>query len=457
MLKIISPIDGSIYFESTYATIKTINNTLQQAQQSQPIWQKYSIAQRAKICHKAIDYFIQHQQAIATEITWQMGRPIQQSPGEINGLVERARYMIDTASSALATLTLPGNDIATRYIQREPWGTVLVIAPWNYPLLTTVNAVIPAIMAGNTVILKPSSQTALTAKHFAKAFETAGLPEGIFQYLFLDHQATENLVADAAINYVAFTGSVAGGQNIQQAAVKQFKGVGLELGGKDAAYVCEDADLLNTVENLVDGAFFNSGQSCCGIERIYVAEILFKDFVAAYVQLVKQYQLGNPLDKKVNLGPMIHHPAAQFVNKQIDAAVKQGATKLINKSDFATNLAENYVFPQVLINVNHKMHVMNEESFGPVVGIMPVKNDMNAIQLMNDSVYGLTASIWTQDKQRAINLGNQLQTGTVFMNRCDYLDPALAWTGVKNSGRGVTLSAIGYQHLTRVKSFNLKG
>jgi acyl-CoA reductase-like NAD-dependent aldehyde dehydrogenase len=334
---------------------------------------------------------------------------------------------------------------------------VLVVAAWNFPHMIAVNSVVPAIMAGNAVILKHSGQTPLCAERFAQAFAKAGLPEGVFQVLHMSHGATEKTIRDPRVGYVAFTGSVPGGRAIQQAAVDRFIGVGLELGGKDPAYVRSDADLDHAVENLVDGAFFNSGQSCCGIERIYVHDSVYDHFVDGVAALAGQYQLGNPLDDGTNLGPMVRTSAAEFVRGQIADAVKAGARGLVDASAFAADEAGTpYLAPQVLVDVDHSMAVMTAESFGPVVGIMKVGSDDEAVRLMNDSPFGLTASVWTQDEQAALAIGDRIETGTWFMNRCDYLDPALAWVGVKDSGRGCTLSAVGYEHLTRPKSFHLR-
>jgi len=238
---------------------------------------------------------------------------------------------------------------------------------------------------------------------------------------------------------------------------RKFISTGLELGGKDPAYVRADADLEHAIENVVDGAFFNSGQSCCGIERIYVHKDLYPGFIAGTAGLVSQYVLGDPTLMATNLGPMVSTKAADFVRAQIADAVEQGATKLIDASIFpADKPGTPYLAPQVLVDVDHTMRVMRQESFGPVVGIMSVDTDEEAVALMNDSDFGLTASIWTQDEQMALDLAEQLETGTVFMSRCDYLDPALAWTGVKNSGRGCTLSSMGYEALTRPKSIHLR-
>jgi acyl-CoA reductase-like NAD-dependent aldehyde dehydrogenase len=386
-----------------------------------------------------------------------MGRPRKQAYGEMNGFEERAQHMIAIAPTALEDIAVAPKEGFTRFIRREPWGVVLVVAAWNYPYLIAVNSVVPAIMAGNAVVLKHSGQTPLCAERFAQAFAKAGLPDGVFQVLHMSHGATEKTIQDSRVGYVAFTGSVPGGHAIQQAAAKRFIGVGLELGGKDPAYVHADADLDHAVENLVDGAFFNSGQSCCGIERIYVHDSVYDRFVEGVAALAGQYKLGNPLEDGTNLGPMVRTSAAEFVRGQIADAVKAGARGLVDPSQFAANAAGTpYLAPQVLVDVDHTMAVMSEESFGPVVGIMKVADDDEAVRLMNDSPFGLTASVWTRDERAALAIGDQIETGTWFMNRCDYLDPALAWVGVKDSGRGCTLSEVGYEHLTRPKSFHLR-
>ncbi|MEE8124128.1 MAG: aldehyde dehydrogenase family protein, partial [Alphaproteobacteria bacterium] len=336
-------------------------------------------------------------------------------------------------------------------------GVVFTIAPWNYPYLTAVNSVMPAIMAGNAVILKHSAQTPLSAERLAEAFAAAGLPDGVFQYLHLDHLHTEKVIRSAQVDFVAFTGSVPGGHMVERAAAGRFIGVGLELGGKDPAYVRPDVALEHAVENLMHGAFFNSGQSCCAIERIYVHADVYQRFVEGFAELTRRYALGDPLDPETTLGPMVRTGAAEHVRGQIKDALAAGAEALIDPAAFpAASEGTPYLAPQVLIGVDHAMAVMTEESFGPVVGIMKVSSDEEAIDLMNDSRYGLTASIWTTDEQAAIGVGEKVNTGTWFMNRCDYLDPALAWTGVKDSGRGCSLSVLGYERLTRPKSFHLR-
>jgi len=332
-----------------------------------------------------------------------------------------------------------------------------VLAPWNYPYLTSVNAVVPALLAGNAVVLKHSNQTPLCAERFAECFQEADLPDGVFQFLHCSHDQSAEMIGSPLIDFVCFTGSVEGGHAVQKAASARFIGAGLELGGKDPAYVRADADMAHAIENLVDGAFFNSGQSCCGIERIYAHEKIYDEFVDGFVKLTRQYRLGNPLDAATNLGPMVRVRAAEYARRQVSEAIAGGAKSLVDAKAFpADREGTPYMAPQVLVEVDHTMRLMSEESFAPVIGIMKVKGDDEAIALMNDSRYGLTAAIWTSDMDAALSIGERVETGTWFMNRCDYLDPALAWTGVKDSGRGCTLSHIGYEQLTRPKSYHLR-
>jgi acyl-CoA reductase-like NAD-dependent aldehyde dehydrogenase len=455
--KTISPVDGSLYCERALARSDEINAVLGRAAHAQRAWRNVPVAERAAICSRFCDQFAAHRDAFALELTWQMGRPIRYAASEVNGTLDRARYMISIAAEALADVDPAPRDGFARFVRREPLGVVFTVAAWNYPYLIAVNSVIPAIMAGNAVILKHSAQTPLCAERFAECLRAAGLPEGIFQFLHLSHEDTEKIVADPRVDFVAFTGSVEGGHAIQRAAAARFVGTGLELGGCDPAYVRHDADLAHAVENLVDGAFFNSGQSCCGIQRIYVHERLYDDFVAGAIALTQNYILGDPTDPTTTLGPVVRPAAAEHIRKQIAASVAKGARAAIDERQFpASRAGSAYIAPQLLLDVDHGMSVMREEIFGPVAGVMKVSGDDEAVRLMNDSDFGLTAAVWTRDVEAARALGDRVQTGTWFMNRCDYLDPALAWVGVKDSGRGCTLSRVGYEHLTRPKSFHLR-
>ena len=456
-IKCISPVDGSVYASRPVATKKEIAATFAAAHVAQEKWKRRPLAERAALCLAAVEAMLAMKDEIVPELAWQMGRPIRYGAGELRGFEERARYMIGIAEAALADIDPGPKDGFLRYIKREPLGVVFTIAPWNYPYLTAVNSIVPALMAGNCVVLKHAASTLLVAERFQKAFDKAKLPKGVFQHLVLNHKQTSEMISGGLANMVCFTGSVAGGAAMEQAAAGRFINVGLELGGKDPAYVRPDANMAHAIENLVDGAFFNSGQSCCGIERIYVHKKVWSDFIDGFIDLTKKYVLGSPLDEATTLGPLVKAEAADFVRKQIKSAVRAGAKAHIDAKSFGLDKAGSaYMAPQVLTAVNHQMSVMTEESFGPVVGIMKVADDNEAIELMNDSPYGLTAAIWTGDVEAAQRIGDGIATGTVFMNRCDYLDPALAWTGVKNTGRGVSLSRLGYDALTRPKSYHLR-
>ncbi|MFQ5954202.1 MAG: aldehyde dehydrogenase family protein [Kiloniellales bacterium] len=457
MLRTISPVDGSVYVERPLATKPEIDAALDRARTAQAEWKRIPVDERGQILSHAVDAFVARKPDIAAEISWQMGRPIVQAPGEVGGFEERARYMIEAAATVLADIDVGPKEGFHRFIRRQPLGVVLVVAPWNYPYLTAVNAVVPALMAGNAVVLKHSAQTPLCAERLAAAFAAADLPHGVFQYLHMGHAAVDAVVRDRRVDFVSFTGSVPGGHAIQRAAGERFITTNLELGGKDPAYVRPDADLEHAVETLVDGAFFNAGQSCCAIERIYVHADLYDRFVEGFVDLTYRLRLGDPLDPDTTLGPMVRTSAATAVRWQIHDAVAKGGRTLIDTGRFpADREATPYAAPQVVVDVDHSMLLMTEETFGPAIGIMKVGSDDEAVTLMNDSAYGLTAAVFTTDEAAAITIGDRVDTGTWFMNRCDYLDPALAWVGTKDSGRGCSLSALGYQSLTRPKSFHLR-
>ncbi|ERL49999.1 aldehyde dehydrogenase [Halomonas huangheensis] len=457
MQQTISPVDGSVYVERELADVGTIELALGRAVAAQRAWREVSVADRCRYCAAMVDAFVARRDALSEELSWQMGRPISQAGGEIGGFEERARTMIRLAESALAPISLANKPGFTRYITREPLGVSLIVAPWNFPFMTAVNAVVPAILAGNAVILKHSAQTPLCAERMAEAFDAAGLPEGVFQFLHMSHSATEALIRDPRIDHVSFTGSVAGGEMVERNAQGRFIATALELGGKDPAYIRADVDLDAAVDGVMDGAFFNSGQSCCGIERIYVHRDIHDAFVERAVDWLRQLRLGNPTDPTTTLGPLVKPAAADFVRGQIEEAVAAGARAWIDPGDYPLSVPGSaYLAPQLLTGVDHSMRVMHEESFGPVVGIMPVVDDDSAVALMNDSEFGLTAAVFTRDLEVGEALARRLQAGTVFTNRCDYLDPELAWTGIKQSGRGCSLSRLGFDTLTRPKSFHLK-
>ena len=453
----ISPVDGREVARRAASSAPEVDAAVSAARKAQAEWKRVSVAERGKILSKAVDAMLAMREEIGPELAWQMGRPVRYGGGELGGFEERARAMIALAESALANVVPEPKAGFKRYIAREPVGIVLTVAPWNYPYLTAVNSVVPALMAGNAVLLKHAAQTLLVGDRFQQAMDRAGLPKGLFRTLTLSHDDTSRLIASGVVDQVCFTGSVAAGKTIERAAAGTFAGVGLELGGKDPAFVRPDADLKHAIENIVDGVYFNSGQCCCGIERVYVHADVYDTFVDGFVDLTKRYLLGDPLDQATTLGPMAQPRLAATVRDHIGEAVAKGARALIDRKTFARDRdGSTYVAPQALVDVDHSMKVMMDETFGPVAGIMKVKDDAEAIRLMNDSPYGLTASIWTRDIDAAERVGREIETGTVYMNRCDYLDPGLAWTGVKDTGRGATLSRVGYESLTRPKSYHLR-
>lgn len=452
----ISPVDGSEYARRPLHSDVEIDEFITRAKRAQRDWSRVPLQQRCGIVARFVDAMETLNPEIVPELAWEMGRPVRYG-GELRSLSERVNGMLSLAEGALAAEVVESGERIRRRISHEPVGLVLVIAPWNYPFLTAANTIIPALMAGNAVFLKHAAQTLLAGERFAQAFKMAGLPDGLFQNLFLSHEQTARLLASGSMGHATFTGSVEGGRAIERAAAGSFTSLTLELGGKDPAYVRADADLSAAVESLVDGAFYNSGQSCCGVERIYVDEQVWQPFLDKFVDGVRQYRLGNPLDPDTSLGPMSSARLAEQVRRQIADAIHAGAEAHVEPESFPADQPRSaYLMPQVLTAVHHGMDLMREESFGPVVGLMPVRTDEEAVRLMNDSPYGLTASVWTSDVETGERLASELEFGTVFTNRCDYLDAALAWTGAKNSGRGASLGRYGYESVTRPKSFHLR-
>lgn len=450
----ISPVDGSVYATRPPEPIGSVRTRLALARSAQRAWAARPLEERIALVTEGIARLDGVNADLVQELAWQMGRPVRYG-GEMGGVRERTAHMAAIAAETLAPQVIEDSDRFRRFLAREPLGLVFVVAPWNYPFLTAVNTIVPGLIAGNAIVLKHASQTPLAGERLAQAF--AHLPEGVFTNLFLDHATTLALLAERAFDFVNFTGSVRGGQEIERAAAGTFVGLGLELGGKDPGYVRADADLDTAVDVLMDGAMYNAGQCCCGIERIYVHVALYDAFVEKSVDWVSKLRLGNPLEAETTLGPMAARRFADTVRAQTAEAIAAGARPLIDPGLFPADTGDTaYLAPQILVNVTHAMRVMTEESFGPVVGIMPVRDDAEALALMNDCRYGLTASVWTSDIEAAVRLGAGIETGTVFMNRADYLDPALTWTGVKETGRGASLGTLGYLGLTRPKSYHLR-
>ena len=449
----ISPIDGKIFAKRNTLSVKDAKKEVQRLRAAQKAWSARPLTERISLVMEGVDAVGKMNDQIVPELAQMMGRPIRYG-GEFGGFKERAQYMSEIAEQALQDIEISNDPSFKRYIKRIPHGLVFVVAPWNYPYMTAINTIAPALIAGNVVALKHATQTLLVGERLVDAFISAGIPKDVFINMYLDHDTTSRLIEENSFDFVNFTGSLRGGIEMERAAAGTFTPVGTELGGKDPGYVMEDADLDAAVETLIDGAMFNSGQCCCGIERIYVVESLYEKFLKKAINIVENYKLGNPLEPETTIGPMANKRFSDEVRLQINQAVELGATAHIEV--FKNDDAGTYVTPQILTGVDHNMRIMKDETFGPVVCIMPVSSDEEAISLMNDSEFGLTASLWTKDVGRAEKIADQIETGTVFLNRADYLDPALCWTGCKNTGSGGGLSIIGYHNLTRPKSYHLK-
>lgn len=422
---------------------------------AQKTWNEVSLEKRIKFVQSALNYFEINRKIIAQDISEQMGRPLHYADGEVNGFFERANFLCSIAHETLSPNVFQDKEGFERSIEHHALGTIFVISAWNYPLLITVNSVVPALLSGNTILLKHSSLTPQIGKHFEKAFNSMGEISNLLISSVIDHQTTGRVIEELPIDQVIFTGSVSGGRQILNHTSKRFMNPGLELGGKDAAYVHKDADLDYAVASIVDGCMYNSGQSCCGIERAYIHEELYDSFLEKAKELIFQYKLGDPKERSTTLGPLATPKAAQYMQSQIDDARKKGAVVLMGGTKEMIGGAT-FFQPTLLCNVNHKMEVMQEENFGPILPVMKVSNVRQAIELINDSEYGLTCAVFTESLDIAKQIAKNAQTGTVYMNRCDYLDPALPWTGVKNSGVGSSLSKYGFYNVTRRKSLHFK-
>jgi len=459
MTEIVSPIDGQAVYTFERLDEAQALERLERAEDAQRGWVDVSLSRRIEICRGMLERYAEFEGDYSEQITRMMGKPLAQARGEFRGpMRQRTEALCELAREALADDRLPDKGDLRRFVRREPVGTVLDIAAWNYPLIIPINVIMPAVLAGNAVVVKHSHQTALVADQLEHCFTAAGAPSGLVQALPVDHVMVAELIARRRFGYVAFTGSVRGGHEVYRTvAHENFIGVGLELGGKDPAVVLPDCDFGATVESLVDGSFYNAGQSCCGIERIYVHAEIYERFVEAFVAATRNYVVGNPLDASTTMGPVVDAKAAERIRGHIEEALARGASARCGAADFdIPDLSPCYMAPHVLVDVDHEMHVMREESFGPVVGIMKVSDADEGVRLANDSPFGLTASVWTRDEDRGLALMQRLDAGTVYLNRCDYLDPGLAWTGVKDSGHGASLSALGFDSVTRPKSFHLR-
>jgi acyl-CoA reductase-like NAD-dependent aldehyde dehydrogenase len=450
-----NPYTGEPACEVPLADSRVAGAVLDRARAAARAWKTSALPERVALCERAVAALETRAEVIAADITRMMGKPLGQALGEVKTTAVRARYMMSIAGAALADVALPLAGFERRIV-RAPLGVVLNLPAWNYPLLTAVNCVIPAVLAGNAVVVKHSPRSPLCGEHFARAFADAGAPEGLVQSLDCDHTHSERLVGDHRVDHVVFTGSIYGGHRMVEAAAKRFLHPTLELGGNDPAYVAADCDLAKTVENVVDGACYNAGQSCCAVERVYVNRAVYGRFVELAESFVRAYVLGDPTDPKTTMGPIAQKAHVAELEAFVGDARAKGA-RIVSGGHATSVDGRGRFFEATLIaDGDQSMDLFRRESFGPIVAVSPVGSDEEALEKMNDSSLGLTASVWTADRDRASRFARDLECGTVFMNRCDYLDPALPWSGWKDSGYGVSLSALGFEGLTRPKAIHFR-
>ena len=427
------------------------------AKAAQIDWMGVGLQERMDLGLRVCSEIEKDAEVIARGITLEMGKPIVQARAEVRAMLFRARAMVAQAPDALRHRLPAVVEGFERFVERRPHGAVLDMAAWNYPLLIAVNVVLPAIVAGNAVLLKHSARTPGVGEAFAVAFERSGAPEGLVQAIQADHPTILAFAASELVDYVAFTGSVEGGRAVQAAVRDRFVGLGLELGGKDGAYVSDEAEDLGWIaQNLAEGFAYNCGQSCCAVERIYVHRRVYERFLPLFLEAARAWVPGDPLAETTNLGPLVSEAARRHIVSQAQDARRKGVSVLLEGGPTSVQGRGYFFAPEVFANTHHDMSLMRDETFGPIVGVMKVDSDDEAVRLMNDSAFALTASVWAPPTERSRRVLAALSAGTVFLNRCDYLDPMLPWTGHGDSGFGSTLGHEGYLNLTRPRSHHLR-
>jgi acyl-CoA reductase-like NAD-dependent aldehyde dehydrogenase len=455
-VKIFNPATGAILADVPEDGAFVVRKKYERARAAQPQWAATSIGKRVAAIRSFRDRLTAKQEALARTLTQEVGKPISQSRNELKGLTRRLDFFIAEAARALRdeNVYADAKEKLEERISHEPLGVIANISAWNYPYFVGSNVFVPALLAGNAVLYKPSEFATLTGRHIAATLHEAGVPADVFITVIGAKTAGAALVRQP-IDGLFFTGSYATGSRLGAAAGRKMIKVQLELGGKDPVYVCEDVDVKTAAASIADGAFYNSGQSCCSVERIYVQETIHDAFVAAFVAEVKGYALGDPMDEKTYIGPITRRPQLEVLQRQVADAKRKGA-KLLTGGHVIKRRG-NWFAPTVFIGVDHGMALMQDESFGPIIGIQRVKDDAEAIRLMNDTPYGLTAGVYTPDPNRARRILGRVNAGSAYWNCCDRVSPRLPWSGVGHSGIGLTLSTYGIQTFTRPKAWHLRG
>jgi acyl-CoA reductase-like NAD-dependent aldehyde dehydrogenase len=455
MLKVLNPANHGLLRELEEETPSTLRRKFEHARAAQPAWAALPLPDRLAAIARFRELLVEHTRLLAETLTEEMGKPISQSRNEVTGVLARIDFFLGHTEKTLADETVlddPEQKLSER-ISHEPLGVIANISAWNYPYFVGCNVFVPALLAGNAVLYKPSEYASLTGLAIAGLMHAAGVPEAVFSPV-IGGASTGAALLKLELDGVFFTGSFATGQKIAATAGKRLIKTQLELGGKDPVYVCEDADIKAAVAATADGAFYNTGQSCCSVERLYVHERIHDEFVAAFIDEVRGYKMGDPMDEATYIGPLARQPQIAFLKNQVADARAKGAKLLLGGKSIPGK--GNYFEPTVFSQVNHSMLLMREESFGPIIGIQQVGDDAEAVQLMNDTEYGLTAGVYTPDATRAKKILAQVHAGSAYWNCCDRVSPRLPWSGVRNSGIGLTLSTYGIQTFTRPKAWHLR-
>jgi acyl-CoA reductase-like NAD-dependent aldehyde dehydrogenase len=456
ILTVRNPATGEVVEELVSDHAASVAEKYSLARSSQRAWATVPLAAKRKAIGRFRALLASEAERLAAVLTRETGKPISQARREIENVRARIDFFLAKAGSALRPQVVLTDRAAglTEKITHEPLGVIANISAWNYPYFVGGNVFLPALLAGNAVLYKPSEWATLSGLAMAQLLHDSGIPQEVFIPIVGGAAAGEALLRQP-IDGVFFTGSYPTGRRIAETVAGRLTKLQLELGGKDPVYVCEDAPIARAAEGIADGAFYNTGQSCCSVERIYVHHTIFSRFVTAFVSVVKGYKIGDPTEESTYIGPITRPAQIAVLEAQVKDAVKKGARVLLGGKRIAH--WPNYFQPTVLVNVNHTMTVMREESFGPVIGLMAVKDDAEAVALMNDSDYGLTAGIYTPDRRRAERLLAQVKSGSAYWNCCDRVSPRLPWSGLGHSGIGVTLSTYGIQTFTRPKAWHLRG
>lgn len=453
-MKLTNPATGATLRDVDTDTAKTIRAKYDRARAAQPAWAALPIAKRISALRKFRDIVAGRKDELARTLSLEMGKPIRQAHNEMNGLVTRIDFFLGEAAKTLREEKVFADGSMEERIAHDPLGVIVNISAWNYPYFVGCNVFVPALLAGNAVLYKPSEFATLSGQNIASMLHEAGVPSDVFVPVIGDGKVGGALLR-LPIDGVFFTGSYATGARIAASTGRRMIKTQLELGGKDPVYIADDVDVKAAAAAVADGAFYNTGQSCCAVERVYVHEKIHDAFVKAFVDEVKGFKVGDPLDEATYIGAITRKPQLDVLKKQVADAKKKGAKVLTGGA--AIKSKGNFFEPTVLSGVDHSMAVMRDESFGPIIGIMSVPDDETAVKLMNDTEYGLTAGMYTPDEKRARKVLSRMQSGTVYWNCCDRVSPRLPWSGVKHSGMGLTLSTYGIQTFTRPKAWHLRG